>query len=210
MADPDTHAKGGLGKVVDWVKKHPYVTAGAVFVGGAILIYLYYDSGSSSGAAQPAASGDNTAADLLNSELQAEAASNANNASLTALQDQLAAQQDSISGQISLASIQGNTDLQLASLNAQTLTDSINTAGSVATITGAQNLSAALASIGAVDFSTAAQAGEFDVSSYETAADNQLETNDLFNYLNGAANNQTQLAEQSNNIIAQLGGGRLQ
>ena len=57
---------------------------------------------------------------------------------------------------------------------------------------------------------TAAQAGEFDVSSYETAADNQLETNDLFNYLNGAANNQTQLAEQSNNIIAQLGGGRLQ
>jgi hypothetical protein len=210
VADATQHAGGELHKGLGWVKKHPYATAGAVFVGGAILIYLYYDSGSS-GAAQPQqATGTDDTAALLNSELQAEAASNANNASLTALQDQLAAQQDSIAGNISLASIQGSTDLQLASINAQTLTDSINAAAGVATITGAQNLSLGLASIGALDFQTATESADFDTSSYLNAVTNQNQTNQLFNYLNTAGNEQAQETEQANNIIAGLSRGNTQ
>ncbi len=141
-----------------WIEKHPYETAGAVFVGGAILVYMYYSSGT---AAAPASTGANSAAAAaaaqqsayaqeMQTQLAYEAQAGQQNSQLTALQDNLAAQTASINGAVSVASLNNAANVSIAGLNAQTLQDSINGAVSVQTAGIVSNTTLGLASIGAV------------------------------------------------------------
>jgi hypothetical protein len=199
MAD-DAHFSFATAK--GWVEKHPYATGAIVFVVGGIIIYSYAYGGG--GSTAPAATGAASVAGTggyaaeLAAELQSEQASAAQQTSLTALSDELAANQDSINGQVSIASITGNTDFQLASLNAQTLQDSINVAGGVSSLGIMNTTSIDLASIAAAASIAGLQIGSTNLQDSLTAFTNV--TNDYLNtvgefdntaLLTGALTNET-------------------
>lgn len=133
---------GEIGKTVDWVKHHPYISAGGVFVIGAVLIYIYYSGGSSTAAAAP--SSDPTQAELAAQVqlaqigAQSSAAGDAASVATAQYADQLTAIQDQDQTALAEAQLgatttqQANTltagiqqsgiaaQVQLASINAQT------------------------------------------------------------------------------------------
>jgi len=129
-----------------WIKEHPYATAGVVFIGGAILIYLYYaDSGQ-----QTAQSGGATT-DYLTAQLQSEAIQAQLSAQLSSQQmqeqsvatqvggqvqiAQLAAgvqNQQTAAGQaVDLANISAGKDVSLANIGAQQAVDLAQIKGQV-------------------------------------------------------------------------------
>jgi hypothetical protein len=101
-------ADAGFQKVKVWVEKHPFVTAGAVFVIGAVLIYLYYSGGSS--AAQPAQQTSPLDAELqLQLQQQALAAQYGAQSGAQQTAAQISAQQ----GADQLSAVQSNNATQL-------------------------------------------------------------------------------------------------
>lgn len=205
-----------------WIKEHPYATAGAVFVGGAVVIYLYYSSGStpapqaSSSVAGAGYAGTGGYGSMLSAELQAEAANNAQQVSLTALQDQLQAQNNSVNGAVSIASIQSGAALaadsitagvDMASIGAWQSVQSQGIAAGVTTTLANINSGTqlGLASIGAANFSTAVSGAEYAANVYQ----NMNTTDQLFNYLGNQASVQAQqnseLAGIANYAIYQRG-----
>lgn len=122
---------GSLEGARAWVEKHPYVTAGAVFIVGAILIYLYYSGGQSSGQStqdQGAASDQS----LLQAQLQSEAIQAQAAAAQSAQQSQLAASTAAINGQVTVQTTQANDALQAA-------LDADKTQATLASITAGTN-----------------------------------------------------------------------
>jgi hypothetical protein len=98
------------GEALSWIKSHPYVDAGAVFVVGAILVYLYY-SGSSTAAAPQA----NSADAYLAAQLQSESVQAQYGAQLQAQQSQEAAAANAVAGQVQIAGLQaGNASQSIA------------------------------------------------------------------------------------------------
>jgi hypothetical protein len=94
-------AGGTLHAAEHWVERHPYATAGIVFAAGAILIYLYYSGGSSTG-------GSSADADFQ-AQLQAQTQQEA-------IQAQYAAQASAQGTQASIAAGQVNGAVQVAQL----------------------------------------------------------------------------------------------
>lgn len=167
-----------------WIKRHPYATAGAVFVGGAILVYLYY-GGSAAPAAAPQV--DPTAA-----YLQSEATQAQYGAQVAGQQAALQASANQVNGQVQIANIAGGIQQQ-----------SIAVAGTVA-----------LAGIGAQrDVQLAGIAGQEDIAQINanaaTAQTSALvgfltnETNQQYGYLNNMLAVQAQ-SLLSNSQFAQL------
>lgn len=130
-----------LSETWGWIKKHPYTSAGCVFIGGAILVYLYYSSGS---APAQAAATDPNAAYLAQEQIQtqysaqlqqqATAAQVAN--AQVAGQVQVAQLGATVQGQsiaasqtLGLAGIAAQQTVDLANIGAQTSIAAITTAG---------------------------------------------------------------------------------
>lgn len=88
-------------KAGQWIKAHPYATAGGVFVVGAILIYLYYSGGSKTAAGAT----DNTAAQLA-AQVQSENVQAQYGAALAAQQSQQASVEAQVNGAVSVAQLQ--------------------------------------------------------------------------------------------------------
>jgi hypothetical protein len=193
--------------ISQWVKKHPYGTGAIIFGTGALILYLYYDSGSQQ-AQQATVASSSGYGDYLAAETAAEAQGYQAQVSLQALQDSLAALQDSIGSAASVASSSDSVDTILGTLNAQTLQDSINTAGAVATVTGAQSLALGVASLQTQDFEIANQAGEQELGTYYNTLQNIDSNNNMFQYLNTATNEQVQAQEQQtadlSSVLSQL------
>ncbi len=169
----------------DWIKQHPYETAGAVFVGGAVLIYMYYSHSAAAPAAAPSVSVAGAGAGYgayLQSMLAQEQAANQAAAQSQMLQDQLAAQTASINGAVSVASMKYNTDLQLASIGATTTQDSIAALAGIQKQQISSNLITNLQSITAQNYANSLDYTKFVDQNYTTA-------------WMTANNNQTQLAE---------------
>ena len=148
MAEADS-----LAGVWSKIKAHPYVTSGAVFVFGAILVYWYYSGGTT--AAGPV---DDTAANDA-AEVQSEAVQAQYAAQLSAQSTAAQSVANQINGQLALGSIvagvssqaittQGSIDL--AQINQQASVDlasiaagsivalgSLQTIGQLASITAA-------------------------------------------------------------------------
>jgi hypothetical protein len=122
-------AETELRNTVAWIKHHPYLASGAVFVGGAVLIYLYYSSGKSAPAATQSSGGTDTS--YLQAQLQAEAASQQAGIASTEQQNQLTAATTQLNDQLSLGTNTNATNLSIAQLQAQTDQLSISTLGSV-------------------------------------------------------------------------------
>lgn len=99
MAD----ATATLSELWGKIKQHPYVTAGAVFVLGAILIYLYYSGGTT---AAPQNSAAAAAAQEEEAQVQSEAVQAQYGAELQAQQTQANSVADQVNGQVSIAQIQ--------------------------------------------------------------------------------------------------------
>jgi hypothetical protein len=118
-------AVGTIKEVWADIKAHPYVTAGIVFIGGAIIIYAYYSGGSTT----PAASGANPyaaeqQAALSQEAIQAQAAAqnNAINSQAQSVANQVngAVSIAGIASQTSLAAIGAGQTVDLAAIGAQT------------------------------------------------------------------------------------------
>jgi hypothetical protein len=106
-----------IGHSVVWVKHHPYLTAGAVFVGGAILVYLYYSGGT------PAASagGGGQSIDYLSAQLQSEVIQAQLGAKLGTIQAQEQAVAVQVQGAVAIDSSRNQTQLGIAGLQADVL-----------------------------------------------------------------------------------------
>lgn len=92
------------GKIVKWVEAHPFMTAGAVFIGGAVLIYLYYSGGSSASSGETGQDADyqaGLAAQVQLAQLEAQYG-----AQTTAANDALQSQADQVNGAVQVAQYQ--------------------------------------------------------------------------------------------------------
>jgi small-conductance mechanosensitive channel len=143
MAEEQTKSGGGkIGHLWVTIKKHPVISSIGLFVIGAILIYLYYKSGSSSTAATAANNGATSAA-LDSNYLAAQAQNNSLQANLEAQSQQVAAAANAATQQVNgavsintsnnqaaidLASIASGAQAQIASLQAQLGTTQSNNA----------------------------------------------------------------------------------
>lgn len=116
-----------LGKIGALVEKHPYITAGGVFVVGAIVIYLYYSGGSSSttttsGADPNYAAGLAAQVQLAQISAQSGAAEAQVSGAQSIAQTQANAQvtEAQLAAQTSQAGITAQTQVQTAGIQAQT------------------------------------------------------------------------------------------
>lgn len=190
--------------VGDWVKKHPYATGIGIFAVGAVIIYESM-SGSTAASVPSAAQGTGGTggtggalyAQELSAEMQAAAQQNAQNASLTALQDQLSAANNSINGAVSVAALNDQSNLGIASLDAGVSNASIAAQQTVDLAGITSNTKINLASVGASEFQTAANASVQGMQIYENAVQNVTANNNMFNYL--TANLRTNAAIQASN-----------
>ncbi len=125
---------------VVWVRHHPYATAGAVFIGGAILIYLYYSGGS----AQAAPAAGSPQSDYLMAQLQSEATQAQYGAQLGAIaaQEQTAAVQ--VQGAVAIDKSRNETQLGIAGLQAGVLLSRTDAERAEALATTAAGLSLGL------------------------------------------------------------------
>lgn len=190
-------AEGGkIGDAVKWVEKHPYATAGGVFVLGAIVIYIYYSGGSTTPAPQQAAGSDT-------SLLQAELASNAQNAQLSAATTQAQLQASTagqaINGQVQLGSIQVQGSVDIAGLESTTQSQEIaaNESVSLAQILASENVQEAGLNVSYQTQLANDQASEATTNALVGYLNNSI--NDQYSYLN----NQVNSAETVD--LAQLG-----
>lgn len=183
--------------LTDWVKKHPYATGATVFIGGAVLIYMYYSGGTPAAApaqASTAGAGSGAAAysAYLQSQLAAEQQANQNAVQTQALQDQYSLGVSSLATAASINANTNATDVNLAKINAQTLQDSIASAVSIA---GLQT-NVDLASIGAA---SGVSVANINAQSYNTAMSNYWNAYENLNLQNTTASVN---AVQSNNNAA--------
>jgi hypothetical protein len=104
-----------FGESVAWVRAHPYTSAGVVFIGGAVLVYIYYSSGS-----KAAAAADTTQSDYLKAQLTSEATQAQYGAQLQALhsQEQTAAAQ--VQGAVAIDANRNAAAVSIATLQSTT------------------------------------------------------------------------------------------
>jgi hypothetical protein len=161
-------------ETVAWIKGHPYATAGAVFIGGAILVYLYYSGGTGT-SATPA---NTTQSDYLKAQLVSEATQAQYGAQLGALQAQEQGVATQVQGAVAIDANRNAASVTIAGLNDAVLNQ--RTAGAVS-IAGLQSssinqqtsasLAATLAQIGATKTVDLAQiAGAVDINQQNTGA----------------------------------------
>lgn len=144
-----------------WIKSHPYIVAAIVFVGGAVLIYIYY---SGSGTAAAATSATDPNADLLN--------------------------QEAIQAQYSAALSSQQTELQAASIAAGTTTAAIAAGQSIASQSISAVSTLGLAQIGAqstVDLASIGAGESVALGSIAASVDNSAL---MYGYLNNAVDQQ--------------------
>ncbi len=174
-----------------WVKQHPYATAGAVFAGGAVLIYMYYSGGSTAaapaGAASTAGTGTGAYAAYLQDQLAAAGQANqlalqsqALNNQASGLQDQYALGVASLNTAASIGANNNSTDIKLANINAGSLRDSIAGAVSIAGLSTKVDL----ASIGAASGISIAN---IQATTYNTAMGNYWNAYENLNLQNTTA-----------------------
>lgn len=163
MADGSTTGMSGL-----WakIKAHPNVTALVVFGVGAVLIYLYYSTGSAAAATDPNAAADQAA-------VQSEAVQAQYSATLQAQQTQAQSIATQVNGQISIAQI-----------TAAAQNDAIAQAGSIASQSIAASETLGLAGIAAGQAINLGSIGAIEnLASLQATEAEQANTN-LYGYLN--------------------------
>jgi hypothetical protein len=106
------------------VKRHPYATAGAVFVGGAVLVYVYYSSGS----ATPAPAADAAQLDFIKAQLISESTQAQYGAQLGALQSQEKNVATQVQGAVAIDSNRNAAQVSIATLLASVQKQQLDTA----------------------------------------------------------------------------------
>lgn len=167
-------------EVEGWGKAHPVGLGVAIFVGGAIILYLFWPSS----AAQPAATGPsdayyNAVASMAASgnqlqiaQLQAQQDANATQAAVTTANNQIA-------GQVSVATINGQTATSVAAI--QATQDNYDVAQQAATAQLASTLNAQIQTAGyntaqniaAINAGAATTQAQINANAYITNSNNQ-------------------------------------
>jgi hypothetical protein len=118
MAEETAQSQGGtLGKGWQWVKKHPVGSSVALFVGGAVILYLYY-SGRSTAPAQSAAQPVDDTSSYLAAQLQSEQLQAQQASQLAQVQAAANAQASQVNGAVAVNTQNDQAAIDIAGLNA--------------------------------------------------------------------------------------------
>lgn len=173
-----------MGKAWDWMKEHPYVTAGIVFAVGVLVVLMFLPK------SQAAAPPDNVSAALAAG--QAAAIESGNQLQGMQLQAQTAAQ--AIDAGVKTDAADGANAVALAQISSAANTSAATISAGMAKDTNATQLAIAGVAAGAAvqQSSIAAQANYYTTSAavtqnmYDTlAASNVATTNSAFDFLSG-------------------------
>jgi hypothetical protein len=151
-------------ETVAWVKQHPYATAGVVFIGGAILVYLYFSGGS--GPAATSSSGT-AQSSYLQAQLVSEATQAQYGAQLGALQAQEQTAAVQVQGAVAVDASRNAASVQIAALNDAVLNQ--RTTGAVS-IAGLQAGTVNLQTTASRDVLLAQIAGNVTMNAADTGA----------------------------------------
>jgi hypothetical protein len=151
-------------ETVAWVKQHPYATAGVVFIGGAILVYLYFSGGSGPAAASSSGTAQSS---YLQAQLVSEATQAQYGAQLGALQAQEQTAAVQVQGAVAVDASRNAASVQIAALNDAVLNQ--RTTGAVS-IAGLQAGTVNLQTTASRDVLLAQIAGNVTMNAADTGA----------------------------------------